>query len=53
MLEQYVASWKQVSDLRPDGGDARLEITKGEGLTAVGGELLVVVADKPDVKVLP
>src|SRR5262245_37385070 len=49
----HAASWKQVSDLRSDGGDARLEVTKDERLTAVGGELLVVVADKPDVKVLP
>ena len=41
------------SDLRSDGGDARLEITKQGGLAAVVGQLLVVVSDKPDVEVLP
>jgi hypothetical protein len=34
----HVANRKQVSDLRPGGGDARLESTEDERLAAVGGE---------------
>ena len=43
---------KKIPDLRSDGDDARLQITKERELAAVGCELLVVVPDKPDVEFL-
>jgi hypothetical protein len=49
----HVANWKQVSDLRSDGSDTWFEIAEEGGLTPVGSELLVVVADKPGLKLLP
>jgi hypothetical protein len=48
----HAADWKQGSELRADGTDTRLEVTKQGGLTLVGGELPVVIPDKPGLKLL-
>ena len=44
------AEWKDVSDLRPDAEDARLETSDPVAGATVAGDLLVSIADQPDEK---
>src|SRR5262249_48177399 len=43
---------EQVSELRADAGDARLEVAQDRGNADVGGEVVIPIADAADLKLL-